>query len=265
MSDSSIGSLPVSQRRQLTVELWIVLALSLGASAVFSILSLIRTATSVDGLAGSAVKLNQSAAQNAWLDLAYQLTYVVLGLAPVALVAYLLSRGTRPWVESLGLSARHGFASALLRGVLLAAAIGIPGIGLYLAARYLGLAAKVEPANLAEYWWTIPVLLLMAVKAALLEETVLLSYLQTRLELLGFKTHSRVLLSAALRGSYHLYQGFGGLIGNFVMGLVFGWLFERWRKKNPNGSALPFVIAHFLLDACVFVGYSLLDLSHVLP
>jgi membrane protease YdiL (CAAX protease family) len=138
-------------------------------------------------------------------------------------------------------------------------------LGLYLGARLLGLAAKVEPANLAEHWWTIPVLLLFAVKAALLEETILLSYLQTRLASVGVGLRWRVFLSAGLRGSYHLYQGFAGLVGNFVMGLAFAWLFERWRAKNPNGSALPFVIAHFLLDAFVFVGYSLLDLSHVLP
>ena len=251
--------------RSKRVEIAIVLALSLGASAVYSILSLIRTATSTQGLAGSTVKLNQSAAQNAWLDLAYQLAFLVLGLAPVALVAYLLARGAGNWVAALGLSAKPKGATALLRGLLLAATVGIPGLGLYLAARSLGLTAKVEPANLAAHWWTIPVLLLLAVKAALIEETILLSYLQTRLESLGLKLASRILLSAGLRGSYHLYQGFAGLVGNFAMGLLFGWLFERWRKENPTGSTLPFVVAHFLLDAFVFVGYSLLDLSHVLP
>ena len=253
------------QRRNVFAEIGIVLALSLGASAVYSILSLVSKLTASAGLAGSTVKLNQSAAQNEWLDLAYQLAYVFLGLAPVALVAYLLARGTRSWLEALGLSFKPGGANALLRGLFLAAAIGIPGLGLYLGARLLGLAAKVEPANLAEHWWTIPVLLLFAVKAALLEETILLSYLQTRLASVGVGLRWRVFLSAGLRGSYHLYQGFAGLVGNFVMGLAFAWLFERWRAKNPNGSALPFVIAHFLLDAFVFVGYSLLDLSHVLP
>lgn len=251
--------------RSKRVEIAIVLALSLGASAVYSILSLIRTATSTQGLAGSAVKLNQSAAQNAWLDLAYQLAFVLLGLAPVALVAYFLARGAGNWIAVLGLSAKPRVTAALLRGLLLAAAVGIPGLGLYLAARSFGLAAKVEPANLAAHWWTIPVLLLLAVKAALIEETILLSYLQTRLESLGLKMPSRILLSAGLRGGYHLYQGFGGLVGNFAMGLLFGWLFERWRKENPTSSTLPFAIAHFLLDAFVFVGYSLLDLSHVLP
>ena len=33
--------------------------------------------------------------------------------------------------------------------------------------------------------------------------------------------------SAVLRGSYHLYQGFGGFVGNIVMGLVFGRVWQR--------------------------------------
>ena len=55
--------------------------------------------------------------------------------------------------------------------------------------------------------------------------------------------------AALLRGSYHLYQGFGAFIGNFAMGIAFGWLYTRF------GRLLPLVIAHFLLDAAIFVGY----------
>nr|WP_306420803.1 CPBP family intramembrane glutamic endopeptidase [Arthrobacter sp. JCM 19049] len=58
--------------------------------------------------------------------------------------------------------------------------------------------------------------------------------------------------SALLRGSYHLYQGFGPFIGNAVMGAVFGWVYLRW------GRVMPLVIAHFLLDAVGFVGFALI-------
>ena len=54
-----------------------------------------------------------------------------------------------------------------------------------------------------------------------------------------------------LRGSYHLYQGFGAFIGNVVMGLVFGEWFRR------RGRVMPLVIAHTLLDIVAFVGYQL--------
>jgi len=59
-----------------------------------------------------------------------------------------------------------------------------------------------------------------------------------------------------LRGTYHLYQGFGGFVGNLVMGLIFGWLFLRWKRTAPM------VIAHFLIDAVAFVGYVYLQ-GHV--
>ena len=55
--------------------------------------------------------------------------------------------------------------------------------------------------------------------------------------------------SALLRGSYHLYQGWGGFAGNLAMGLFFGVLFVRWRRT------WPFVVAHFLLDLGAGIGY----------
>jgi membrane protease YdiL (CAAX protease family) len=55
-----------------------------------------------------------------------------------------------------------------------------------------------------------------------------------------------------IRGSYHLYQGAGGFVGNAVMGVIFGVLFRRWRRVTPM------IIAHFLIDAVAFIGYALL-------
>ena len=57
--------------------------------------------------------------------------------------------------------------------------------------------------------------------------------------------------SAVVRGSYHLYQGFGGFVGNLVMGLVFGLVHLRVKRVGP------LVVAHFLLDFVAFVGYAL--------
>ena len=55
--------------------------------------------------------------------------------------------------------------------------------------------------------------------------------------------------AAILRGSYHLYQGWGGFAGNLVLGLFFGTLFVRWRRT------WPLVIAHGLVDTVAGVGY----------
>jgi membrane protease YdiL (CAAX protease family) len=57
--------------------------------------------------------------------------------------------------------------------------------------------------------------------------------------------------SAVLRGSYHLYQGFGGFIGNAVMGVAFAALFVRTRRVGP------LIVAHTILDVVAFVGYAL--------
>ena len=61
-----------------------------------------------------------------------------------------------------------------------------------------------------------------------------------------------IVVSALIRGSYHLYQGLGGFVGNVVMGLIFGWLYTRTRR------VLPLVVAHTILDVVSFVGYELL-------
>jgi membrane protease YdiL (CAAX protease family) len=85
-----------------------------------------------------------------------------------------------------------------------------------------------------------------------LEEVLVTGYLLTRLRQLGVHPWIAILISATLRGSYHLYQGFGGFIGNAVMGLIFGTLFLRWRR------CLPMIIAHTLIDGVAFIGYALL-------
>ena len=245
-------------KSRIWIEIAIVFALSLGASAAYSIVSLIAKLTAPTGLAGQTSRLNQSLADREWLDLTYQILGFTFGLAPVALVVFLLwSHGQRPF-ESLGLNFRK-IRSDSAKALILAVAIGLPGIAIYLLARIFGLSSKVEPAALGQTWWTIPILLLAALKAALLEEIIVVGYLQNRLARLGISNSKIALISAAIRGSYHLYQGFAGLIGNFVMGIVFAKAHQKF------GRIMPLVLAHFVMDAFVFVGYSLLSEWILLP
>lgn len=248
----------MTNRRQITAELLIVFALSLGASAVYSLVSLIAKLTAKAGLAGQTTLINGSMAQREWLDATYQLLSVFFGLAPVALALYLIWQTNGKPFSSIGLTlVRPRFW--ISRGFLLAAAIGIPGIGLYIVARLLGLSSKIVPAELPNYWWAVPVLLLAAVRAALVEEVLVVAYLFDRLTKIGIGERTQLLISAGLRGCYHLYQGFGGFVGNVIMGLVFGWCYKKW------GRVMPLVIAHFILDAVSFVGYALLGKSLPLP
>jgi uncharacterized protein len=237
--------------KRIKLELGIVFALSLGASAIYSIVSIIARLTTDTRLADQTATINRQLSEREWLDFTYQFLGIALGLAPVALVLFLLwEKGKSPFTQ-IGFDLKQP-TQDVLRGTWLAALIGIPGLGLYFAARQLGISAQVIPADLASYWWTIPMLLFAAVKASLLEEIIVVGYLFDRLRKLGVSTKGQIFISAGLRATYHLYQGFGGFIGNFVMGAVFGYLYHRF------GRVMPLVIAHFFLDAAVFVGYAAL-------
>jgi membrane protease YdiL (CAAX protease family) len=228
-----------------------VFAVSLGASGVYAFVSFIGSVTARQALSSQHTVLNGSQAPGRpLLDLFLQLVSITTSLAPVLLVFYLLARnGERP--STIGVDLTQP-GRDLLRGAGLAAVIGGSGLGLYLIAYKSGIALNVVAENLPAVWWRIPVLLFSALQNGLLEEVVVLGYLLTRLRQLGVRPERAILISAVVRGSYHLYQGLGGFFGNAVMGVIFAFLFLRWRRASPM------IIAHALIDAVAFVGYALL-------
>lgn len=226
----------------------IVLALSLGASAIYSLVAIVNRLTVATALSQQTATLNNSLSARPTFDLIYQLLAIVFALAPVALVVFLLWRPERPHLGRFGIDGtRPRFDS--LGGVVLVLAIGLPGLGIYLGGRALGISVNVVPTALDTFWWTVPVLVLSALRAGLQEEFIVIGYLFARLRDLGWGKWQIIVASALLRGTYHLYQGFGGFIGNLAMGIAFGWLYTRF------GRLLPLVVAHFLLDTAIFVGY----------
>lgn len=237
-------------RRRLWIEIAIVLGLSLGASAVYSIVAIIARVTAETALGDQSASLNPSQSPREWLDFTYQFLGVFFDLVPVALVLYLL------WQPGINPFRRIGFdltrpGRDALGGLGLAAAIGIPGLALYAGGRLLGITVDVQASPLDAAWWTIPILILSALRSALSEEIIVVGYLFTRLREIGWGKWTIILSAAVLRGSYHLYQGFGPFIGNAAMGVVFGWCYWRW------GRTMPLVIAHTILDVVSFVGYPL--------
>ena len=228
-------------------EILLVLFLSLGASAIYSTLSLVRKVLSEQGLAGSTTVINQAVTPIPWLDLIYQLVAIGLALVPVLLALYLLRQDG----ISIGLLPRW---ADLKIAVLISLAIGIPGIALYFLALQLGLTSSVVPSNLGDYAWTVPLLLLSALRSGLQEEVIVVGFLISKLRLSYPKLTmlGLVLISAAIRASYHSYQGFSAVLGNFVMGVVFAFVFLKTNR------VAPLVIAHTLMNSVVFVGYPLL-------
>ncbi len=243
---------PTDAGRRTRAEVWIVLGLSLGQSAVYAVISLVAQLTR-GPLRDATATLNGSQSDREWLDLTLQLVGIGFALVPVVLALYLLSldRDQPGPLRRLGLDGSRPLRDVTW-GAGLALVVGLPGLGLYAIGRSMGVTAQVVPVPDTTYWWTIPVLVLAALENAALEEVVVVGYLMTRLRELRWGPWVVLVTSAVLRGAYHLYQGFGQAAGNVAMGLVFGYWFQR------TGRVLPLVIAHTLLDVVTFVGYALL-------
>ena len=230
--------------KSLRAELLIVLTLTFGISGVRAVLNLINSLASPQRLDEQSVTLNSSQSSLAWVDMGLQLCSAAVLFSYGALALFLLAKDhimprphrTRDWLEGAGL----------------AALIGIPGLALYFAALQLGWSKEVIPGDFANAWVEIPVSLLKAAANAFAEETVVVMWLMTRLRQAHWSLPATLAASSILRGSYHLYQGVSAGCGNIIMGLIYGYYYHR------TGRVWPLVIAHFLIDAVAFVGYSFL-------
>lgn len=250
-------------RALLALEVVLLLAVSVGYSAARSLVSFVRTNVELGGFAGTATSLNASQAPDQrWFDLIYQLLSNGRTLAFAALALYLLARTPATAAALTRARARGGFGIGIdrampgrdaLHGIALAAVIGLPGLGLYFAARELGVNADIATSGLPDVWWRIPVLVLAAFSNGAMEEIIWVGFLLTRLRQLGWSDERAIGVSSTLRGLYHAYQGFGGLVGNMVMGVVYCLYFKR------TGRVAPLVAAHTIQDTVVFVGYVLLS------
>lgn len=241
------------EKKRLWFELGLVAALSLGQSAIYAIVRLADISTR-GPISDAQAKLNTSLNPRPGFDLIYQLFDIGFTLVPVALALYLLTRDR----DSGPLSARLGVDGHRRRdlgqGTLIFLIIGIGTLGVYAGGRALGITAEVQPANLGEHWWTIPVLLLAAAKNGILEEVIIFGFGAERLRRLGYGPWTIIIGLAVFRASYHLYQGIGPFIGNVAMGLIFGWYFMR------RGRLMPLVWAHFIIDAVGFLAPGVLTL-----
>ncbi|MGY4097961.1 CPBP family intramembrane glutamic endopeptidase [Nocardia sp. R16R-3T] len=242
------------ERLGIRLEILVVLVVTFGLSGLNAALSLLESALSPGGVGGQTVALNPTRAAQSTIDLLFQLLSALRLVGWAALGLYLLWRsGIGPRLIGLG---RVRWRSDVLPGLILAAAIGLPGLGLYLTARALGLSVTIVPSSLGDHWWRLPALIVSACANAAAEEILVVAYLTTRLRRLGWSDNRSLLASALLRGSYHLYQGLGGGLGNLVMGVIFG---RFWQRTN---RLWPLVLAHATIDAVAYIGYTLLH-GHV--
>jgi hypothetical protein len=224
-------------------ELGIVLGLTFLASAAFAVVDLLS-----GPLSGTSVTLYQATSDVA--GLVNELLGVGFSLVPVVLVVHLLHRsGEGAAAIGIRLRPRSRLVADVRLGLLLFAVVGSVGLGVYLGAVALGLNRDVAVITGDTTWWTGPVWLLRSFRFGVTEEVIVAGYMLHRLDQLGWSSRRALAASALLRGTYHLYQGLGGFVGNLAMGVLFGRLYQR------TGRTTPLVVAHVLVDAVAGLGY----------
>jgi membrane protease YdiL (CAAX protease family) len=241
---------PAKQRYGL--EVLAVLGVTYGIDGIGSLLSFIRAQVTINhGLGFSKVATgpikHAAKTQYQWLDVLDQLFSILAGLMPAFLAIVLLIRS--PGGRGLGIGLNGPRVREIAQGALFALLIGGPGIALVYFARKAGLNAQIVVTDFPDVWYRIPTLVLEAFQQGVGEEVVACAFVLTRLRQMGWSNSRALAAASVLRGSYHLYQGYGGFIGNAIMGVAFGWWFQRTRR------VWPLVIAHFLIDAASFIGY----------
>jgi uncharacterized protein len=241
---------PDGARERPGLELLGVLGVSLGMSGIYALLSFIRAEWTVQGGIGASTTTVVSGAQTTYplLDLLDDLADLLHGLAPPALALVLLARYPGGRGFGIGFDLRR-IGREAVQGIGFLALIGIPGLVLVYFAHRIGVNAQLDVVSFPDVWYRVPYLLASAFQNGWAEEIVVVGFMLTRLRQAGWTAERALIASALLRGSYHLYQGIGGFVGNLTMGLIFGWWFQRTNR------VVPLVIAHFLLDAFSFVGY----------
>ncbi len=245
----------VPGRRLLAYEVVLVLALSYAAAGLYAAVDLLRGLIVVhQPLSQQAAVIAAPAAPQVWLDVAYQLLDIGTTLVPVFLVAYLLVR-SRESMATIGVDGSRP-AEDTRWSLGLAAVVGGVGLGLLFAAKGLGINRNLIVGGGANRWWDVVLLVAQAAKTAIGEEVIVCGYLLHRLRQLGWSDGRSLAVASLVRGSYHLYQGFGGAAANVVLGLFFGRIFQK------RGRVMPLLVAHFVIDAIAYVGYVTLK-NHV--
>ena len=229
-------------RRMLVWETRVVMFAFLVTGVVSAVLVLIQHESGVGDISRFPVIVHSNPVLNMLLGM---LAYVpVLAIVPLAL--FLLARtGQTPSVLGIGLPTfKRDILPALGLG---AAAFGIELLLLVPFAAVIdhhpGLVNNVTVTSQPKYY-LIEAIFMSAI-TAITEEVLVNGYFITRLGQLGWTPRSSLILSLALRTSYHVYYGLGFLL-TIPLGYFVTRSFQKHHKLNRP------IMAHFLYDAILF-------------
>ena len=202
------------------VEFFVVTLLCFGIPIIRSFLSFST------GESSSAVAFTD---ERAILLIVYEITISAI------CIAFLYLRGYRIW-ETVRLSPSK-------KGSFFALGLFLSAYACYVVLfNIVYLLAGPENFQNGQYTITMafPTVVAVALINPLFEEVFVVAYLFDRLE--KFDVVSVVFISALIRVSYHLYQGWTGIISILPLGLIFAVAY--WKTKN----LWPLVLAHALMD-----------------
>jgi membrane protease YdiL (CAAX protease family) len=231
-----------AQRRRLVLEMLIVLA-------VFPFPYVISALQDLTGYLlgeGAGKRIPILFAGHVAAGFPFILVQVLLPLAAAALVLYLLSvPGGDGGPAAIGLDRRNlrGDLALVLPVFLVCNLIPILGGGLLLEA--LGVHGPSPSTGGLPAYYSVAYVA-MALVAGVVEELVVLGYLVRRLEQLGLKPVFVVLIAVAVRGSYHLYYGWG-VLPILAWATVTVLVYRRFRRL------WPFVFVHMAWDSGLFL------------
>ena len=214
MSTDATEKLPAS-KRTIRDEVLIVLGLSAFAWTAYALVQFAYL--TLHTTSRSPVLVSSYPSHFDPFDYANRVITDLVPCVPVLLVIHLFRRAGRS-IKELGLEFRQ--RDVWLGLGLAVAAIAI-AIGLSDAGRALNLPVHaLIPVNTDAHVSSIVLFFLDSAQTAVAEEMIVNSYLLRRLDDLGWSPGIALVVSSALRGAYHLYQGWDALLVMFVVGLV---------------------------------------------
>ncbi len=174
----------------------------------------------------------------------FVLLAVLFPLSAAALVLYLISEPGGGGPAAIGLGGRKLRAdlALVLPVFLLCDLVPIAGGGVLLHA--LGIRGPSPSTGALPAYYDV-VYVAMAAVAGVVEELVVLGYLVRRLEQVGLRPIWVVVIAVSVRGSYHLYYGWG-VVPILLWATVSVILYRRFRRLGP------FIIVHILWDVGLF-------------
>ena len=223
---ASVKQLPAMSRREIWLELCVVLAVGVVPYFIYGMVSLAMEARQFTVYWTDAVQLLVSAG-----TIATVVRYLIHRSGETKAKFGLRPLRTLDWIIGAAVAALVAGCAIGLGYVLLW--LGLTGDGFQFASAGSGL----------DLWLLVPMLFVNS----LAEELVTRAYLITRLEQLTSSPWKALALSTALFASYHCYQGVAGMTGCAMIGLVFGAVFVYLRRL------WPLVIAHTIYNLGLYL------------